>query len=73
METKNKYLFAELYTVNQKTFTKIQAFLTKVNVGDFQGVISTMKTQRYKYTVISVSIQSREQKEESLTSKGICT
>lgn len=39
-----KNLFVELYIVNWKAFTKTQAFLAKVNVDDFQCVI-TMKTK----------------------------
>lgn len=53
MEKKKKYLFIELYTVNWRIFTGTQAFLTKINVDDFQDVSSTMMTQRYYFLITS--------------------
>lgn len=50
---KKKYLFIELYTVNWRIFTRTQAFLTKINVDDFQDVSSTMMTQRYYFLITS--------------------
>lgn len=44
---KKKYLFIELFTVNWRIFTGTQAFLTKINVDDFQDVSSTTMTQKY--------------------------
>lgn len=46
-EKKKKYLFIELFTVNWRIFTRTQAFLTKINVDDFQDVSSTTMTQKY--------------------------
>lgn len=40
-------LFIDLYTANEKIFTKIQEFPSQSQCGWFQNVIGIMKTQEY--------------------------